>query len=536
MRSNEYVPPRIYRSDAQLHGSAKWATREHLKKLKYGEDGRIFLGYGVPEHNKQRSFAITTSTARHGTVLGPTRSGKGICFTVPHCLNHQGSLVVMDIKDGENALITARYRRDVLGQNVYLIDPWDCVSSKLDMPASRFNPLDWLDPDDPGFVDNSFLVAESLVVSDQAREPFWSDESRSVISGLSMYVKTAPLVLLPDPEKGRTLGQVRACLNLGPKAFKQLVNGEWEKDEDDQLHLVTPGMAQSPNEHVRAAAGRLMNKSDRERSGVLSTAQSNTHFLEGPLVQEALSKSDFDPAELEKGNTTVIIAMQTDKHHTHDRFLRLMISILMTTAARFTVRPNPPVSFLLEEANALGHLPQIPTAYSLLAGQGMQVISIWQDLNQMATRYEKNWQTIVANSGFIQVLATRDYFTAEYLSKMCGTTTIEHVSESSAASRAGLIHDPRYLSRDDALHGRPLITPDEIMTMHPCAQLLLLAHAHPVTAYKTAYFLDDKFRKGQQPLFDIHPHFADVPLSKSVDFTKSGQDIGGLLEDILDGG
>ena len=54
--------------------------------------------------------------------------------------------------------------------------------------------------------------------------------------------------------------------------------------------------------------------------------------------------------------------------------------------------------------------------------------------------------------------------------------------------RAGLFADPFYLSRDDAMLGRALITPDEIMTMRPCAQLILLAHAHPVTAYKTAYY------------------------------------------------
>ena len=103
MQRHNPAPSRIYRADPHVHGSAQWATKAHLNARGYDENGRIFLGYGLPEHNKARSFAISTSTTRHGTILAPTRGGKGISFVVPHCLDHQGSLVVLDIKDGENA-------------------------------------------------------------------------------------------------------------------------------------------------------------------------------------------------------------------------------------------------------------------------------------------------------------------------------------------------------------------------------------------------------------------------------------------------
>jgi len=535
MRSNEQHAPRIYRSDAHLHGSARWSTRADLNKRHYGEHGRIFLGYGLAERRGKRSFAITTSTARHGTVLGPTRSGKGICFTIPQCLNHQGSLVAMDIKDGEMALITARYRSCVLGHDVFLFDPWDVVCSSLGLKQAAFNPLETLDPASDRFVDDAFIIAEALVVSDHAKEPFWGDEARALIAGLIMHVKAAPKILLPAPDQGRTLGQVRGCLNLGPKAFKTLIAGEFEKDEDGTIHLITPGMAQSRNEHVRSASARIMNKSDRERSGVLSTAQSNTHFLESPPVQRALSRSDFDPSALEHGKMSLYIIMPTDKHHTHGRLLRLMISVLLTAAARFKSKAEPPVCFLLEEANALGHMPIISAAYGLMAGKGLQLISVWQDFNQMAARYD-NWQTMIANSGFIQVLSTRDHFTSEYLSKMCGTTTIEQLSEDSAAMRAGIFTDPNYLSRDDALQGRALITPDEIMTMHPASQLLLLAHAHPATAYKTAYFLDKRYRDHHgQPLYDAHPDYSGKGHVRAIDFTCSSN-IGAALDSVLGGG
>jgi type IV secretion system protein VirD4 len=120
---------------------------------------------------------------------------------------------------------------------------------------------------------------------------------------------------------------------------------------------------------------------------------------------------------------------------------------------------------------------------------------------------------------------------------MSGLSTVLHLSEDSAALRAGLVSDPNYLSREDMHLARPLITPDELMVMHPSAQLILLAHAHPVTAYKTAYFLDSRYRdKNGQPLFDIHPAYKNAPLPRAVNFLKPGLDIGRALETILDGG
>ena len=74
------------------------------------------------------------------------------------------------------------------------------------------------------------------------------------------------------------------------------------------------------------------------------------------------------------------------------------------------------------------------------------------------------------------------------------------------------------------------ITPDEIMTMHPATQILALAHANPVVGYRTAYFLDKRFRgRRGRPFFDIHPHYRDRPVPSAHDFTSSRVDVGGLL-------
>ncbi len=530
-------PARIYSRDAGLHGSAQWADKAHLKSRHYGEHGKIFLGYGFPEHRQAGSYAITTNTQRHLLTVAPTRSGKLLAASMPRCLEHPGSLVALDVKDGELSLIAARYRKNYLGHKVVIIDPWDEACSHIGIPPARINVLDWLDADSDDFVEDAMLIASALVSDRHSKEPFWSDEARALVMGLILYVAATPPLLLPTKEKSRDLAQLRRLLNLSKSEFKTMVSGKFEMDDQDNLTLVHPGMAQSRNKHVRSAAARILNKAEKELSGIISTAQQNTHFLESPKIQRTLEASDFSFEELEHGNIDVFIVLPAGRLYTYSRFLRMLISIAITAVTRFKTKPDPPVYFLIEEAAALGRLKTIETAYGLMAGYGMQLHMIIQDLNQLSDLYAKRWQTFIANSGVIQIFGTNDLMTAEYVSKLCGITTIESLSEKTAEKRAELFSDPGYLSREDSLISRKLITPDEVTTMHPAAQILLLGHAHPIACFKTVYFLDRRYRKPNgRPIFDIHPHYANKRLPHPVNFLQRGLDIGGTLERVYQGG
>ena len=393
----------------------------------YGVGGSIFLGYGMAEYAKERAYPITTNTKKHLLTVAPTRSGKLLTASLPRCMEHQGSLVAMDVKDGELALIAARYRRDVLGHKVIIIDPWDLACSALSMQPSRFNVLDWLDPQSDDFVEDAMLIADSIITDHGAKDPFWNDEARALVMGLILYVASTSLALLPTEKKSRDLVQVRRLLNLSSDEFNTLIHGDVEEDEQGNITLIRPGMAQSACEPVRAAAARISNKSTREFSGVLSTAQQNTHFLESPRIQKSVSDSDFSFDELEQGKCDIFFVLPAGRLSTYNRYLRMLLSIAITAVTRFKTKPDPPVYFLLEEAAALGRLNIIETAYGLMAGYGMQLHIIVQDLNQLAALYQDRWQTFPANSGVIQIFGTRDLMTAEYVSQIGRASCRERV-------------------------------------------------------------------------------------------------------------
>lgn len=527
---------RIYSRDPFVYGSSQWATKRILAENGYHHSGKLFYGYGMPESTKEGAYPLTSDTEKHILTVAATRSGKALTSSVPACMEHQGSLFALDIKSGELATITARYRRDVLGKKVVIIDPWNEVCSKLGFEQSRFNIFDVLDPESDDLVDDALLIADSLVPDKGSKDPFWVDEARALVMGLVLYIAATPTILMPTEKKTRDIPQIRRLLNLGPDAFKNFVAGEYEENEEGELELTSPGMAQSSNEFVRNAAARILSKAPKEFSSILSTTQQNTHFLESPKIQKALSGSDFSLDEMMSGNLDIYIALPASRIFTHYRFLRLLVSTAITAITRFPNKPQRPVYFLLEEGAALGRMETVETAYGLMAGYGIQLHMIVQDFNQLRSLYGDRWQTFIANSGVIQVFGTRDLFTAEYVSRLCGTTTVEALSAYSAEKRAGLVSDPDFFSRHDSVISRPLITPDEIMTLPPSQQILFFSNLPPIKGYKTIYFMEKRYRmRNGKPLFDIHPNFANRPLSPSFDFEKAGLPIQKILSSIFDG-
>ncbi len=524
--------PQIYRRDPYVHGSSQWASREHLKSRGFGEKGRYLRGYGQAELHHKRRFAITSSVKSHYATIGKSRSGKDISVIIPDCLTHEGSMVALDPKDAELALTTALTRQNVHGQRVILIDPFDCASSKLGLPPSGFNPLARLAPESPNFFNRANLIAESIVIQN-SKDPFWSEECQALLCGLILFVRICPESLLPNPNEGRTLGQVRDCLNLPPKQFNQLISGEFKQDENEEIYLIKKGMAQSSNRYVRAAAGRIQNKSSKERSGVISTAHANTHFLEGPIYRNILSRDDYDPNDLEKEKLSVYFCMSAGEMIDDNRILRLFISDTMQSVIRFKNKPNSPILFMLEEfGTALGHLKIIEKAFGLMAGYGMTIHIVLQDLSQL--RIYENWETFLSNCGMIQVTGVFDDASREYFSKQCGTTTVEFLSGESAAMRASLTGDPDFSSTQDQIFSRRLITPEEINVLHPAMMLLIIAGCHPVICYKSVYFMDAHFRdKNGAPLFTVHPDHEDKPLPPPVNFYDPNVDIEALLEPIF---
>ena len=460
------------------HGTAEWDDGASLRM----EDGLVL---GRQKRGGQKPGPLLRYDGPgHVLTVAPTRAGKGVGAVVPNLLDHPGPVLVTDPK-GENLAITARWRADALDHQVVALDPFgltpagllDQVAGPGSVQLGGLNPLDLVDVGSLDAPDDAALIAEMLVVDGDSGNPFWSDEAKALLSGLVLHVARTEI------GDRRSLLTVREHLTAAPDDFEALLGA----------------MAGSGSTAVQRTANRLRQKADRERSGVVSSAQSHTHFLDSPRMAGVLGHSTFDPADLRGGRLSVYLLLPPDRLDAFSRWLRLTVVTALAAVARLGPLAGgaPPASgralFLLDEFAQLGPMPPVRRAVSLMAGYGVQVWPFLQDLGQLRRLYPKDWETFVANSDVVQAFGTTDQFTAEYLSKMAGTATVFDRSTGSGRSRG------RQTSRSSNVGsretGRPLATPDELRRLNAGDQLLLVRGRQPVLARRVAFYADRAFRQ-----------------------------------------
>ena len=158
----------------------------------------------------------------------------------------------------------------------------------------------------------------------------------------------------------------------------------------------------------------------KELQSILSTVQEQTAPFDD--VAHITDRSDFKLTDLRDGGTTIYLVLPGMRMGTHYRWLRLMVQLALGAMERAPVEYGRlPVLFVLEEFPALGHMRSIETAAGLMAGFGVKLWPVLQDLSQLKTHYQKSWETFLGNAGVLQAFGNVDATTTEYLSKMLGT-------------------------------------------------------------------------------------------------------------------
>jgi type IV secretory pathway TraG/TraD family ATPase VirD4 len=363
------------------------------------EPGVILLGRSM--FNPR--WLVGIKDDRHITTIATSRAGKGRSVIIPNLLTWPGSALVIDPK-GQNACVTARARgrggkgmTHGLGQTVRILDPLGEIRDPHLLPyVARFNPLAGLDPQAPDYAEHIGAVSDALVVPDpNAKESFFDNSSGSVITGLDDYVVRSPNI--PDHE--RNLVTMR----------KLLVHPDGLPLEE---MLEMGGLAQ-------AAAAGLLAGGQNSTADVKYTAMSHTSWLDSVGMQKTLSASDFSLSDLNKGDTTIYLVLPPRDIDHHGRFLRLFVSLSLRAAAQGRKGKHATL-FLLDEFYALGRLQQLAKGAGMLAGFGVKLWPIVQNIGQLQELYPKNWEAFLGNAGMWTVFAMNDASTAKYLSERLG--------------------------------------------------------------------------------------------------------------------
>ncbi|WP_332119874.1 conjugal transfer protein TraG [Azorhizobium caulinodans] len=451
----------------ETYGSARWAETEEVKGAGLlGPDGVVLGRY-------DRGY-LRHDGPEHVLCFAPTRSGKGVGLVVPSLLTWPGSSIVHDIK-GENWQLTAGFRAK--HGRVLLFDPTNAKSSAYN-PLLEVRRGEWEVRD----VQN---IADILVDPEGSLEKrnHWEKTSHALLVGAILHVLYA--------EKDKTLAGVAAFLSDPKRPIESTLAAMMKT-----AHLGEAG----PHPVIASAARELLNKSDNERSGVLSTAMSFLGLYRDPVVAEVTRRCDWRITDIvgDKRPTTLYLVVPPSDINRTKPLIRL---ILNQVGRRLTEDLQAKAGrhrllLMLDEFPALGRLDFFESALAFMAGYGLKSFLIAQSLNQIEKAYGAN-NSILDNCHVRVSFATNDERTAKRVSDALGTATEMKAMKNYAGHRLSPWLGHLMVSRSET--ARPLLTPGEVMQLASTDEIVMVAGTPPIRAKKARYYEDARFKERLLP-------------------------------------
>lgn len=491
---------------ADLHGSAKWATKEEIEEAGLLNRAGVYVGGWM---DKARQLYLRHNGPEHILAFAPTRSGKGVGLVLPTLLSWPGSALILDIK-GENWALTAGWRRSQ-GHKVLRFDPSDHSGASV-----RINPFLEVRLDGPRAIPDAQNVASMIIDPDgKGLKDYWNKAAFSFFAGAVLHCM---LRVRQAEKRDATLCDFSCMLADKNRTIRDVFEEMLATDHVKAMvevfgDTVDPDLAQAMHTFIASAAREMLNKADSELSGVVSTAVANIALYRDPVVARNTSASDFRISDLMNHEAPVslyLVISPADMDRLRP-LLRLIINVILRRltekmefedgATHISYRHR--LLLMIDEFPSLGRLEIFERALAFMAGYGVKAYLIVQDLAQLQKEYGKD-ESIVSNCHVRIAYAPNRVDTAKVLSEMAGKTTVIEKKTTLSGARAGHLNHANVSITETA---RSLLTPDECMRLPgarknadglvtaPGDMLVFVAGYAPIYGRQILYFLDPTFSR-----------------------------------------
>jgi type IV secretion system protein VirD4 len=465
-----------HRTPSTTYGSARWADVSDVMRADLLGDTGVVLGLYDARY-------LRHDGPEHVLAVAPTRSGKGVGLVVPTLLSWTGSAVIHDIK-GENWTLTAGWRSRF--SHCLRFDPTDPLSA-------RFNPLLEVRKGTHEVRDVQ-NIADILVDPEGARErrDHWEKTAHALLTGAILHVLYA--------EEEKTLERVATFLADPARSIMRTL----------KIMLTTNhlGTAEEPLAHpvVASIARELLDKSENERSGVVSTAMSYLALYRDPLIAANTAHSDWRIADLldtEQPISLYLVVPPSDISRTKP-LVRLILNQIARRLTESLPHPNEApdrrLLLMLDEFPALGRLDFFESSLAFLAGYGVRAFLVAQSLHQIDKAYGLN-HAILDNCHVRIAFAPNDERTARRLSDALGTATELRAQTNLSGKRFAAWLSHTSVSEQET--PRPLLTPGEVLQLPQDDALVFVSGVPPIRARKLHYYDDRNFLERCLPVPEV---------------------------------
>ncbi|GJL62065.1 MAG: hypothetical protein NPIRA04_07190 [Nitrospirales bacterium] len=333
------------------------------------------------------------SDDRHMVTFAGSRGGKGKSRIIPNLLLWNNNVLCIDPK-GENAAVTAH---NPIRAQAFVIDPYELVpnvyprgkdpsSSKVPPIRAKYNPLQDIDPYSVTATEEITVLVNAMVLSQSAANQAWEEEPKNIISGVIAHVLTAP-----EYEPERSLVVVYRLLNSPEDYLKKLVK---EMQKNFALGDFIPTKASSLEMAILET-----------KKSFLSATRTSLKWLSYPKVQELVGgNSDFSMYNIADKPMSIYLCLDMEALENLGRFVRIFF--LMAFHAMMHPRPGRPktkkVLCVMDEFFVLGYLPQLEKGAQYIAGEGVKLWPIIQNIEQIEGIYGKTWNNFVTAAGVVE--------------------------------------------------------------------------------------------------------------------------------------
>ncbi len=423
--------------------AARWMSAREASGLARTKGG-LPLGYLGRKLLRHRPDPDRGWRGGHHFVVAGTRAGKGVGCVLPAILDHDGPVVVLDLK-GELFATTRRWRQS-LGRRVVVLNPLGVVEPARD----RFNPMDYVRPDH--ISRDATVLADGLVRPESGDGAHFADLARRLIAA------AIEVVARIAPAEERTLVRVADMLLSGDVVATL---EEWcEAPSAVGLFAVQ-------------AAETILKAGENERGAILTTVDKALGWCAGDHMREFLSISDWSLDELLDGRVDLFVVTPLDQVRELATFMRLIVNICLGTVVRQDGRRVlvKPLLLVLDEFCRLGRMEKLIDVATVAAGSGVEAMMVAQDRAQVESVYGVNdAHTLLAACATVRAfgLGRTDIASAQWLAGALGDRTVQTRGQRLVSNDLGSGSEQR----------ASLAAVDELLEL-PTDQLIALFPARP---------------------------------------------------------
>jgi type IV secretion system protein VirD4 len=422
-------------------------------------------------------------------TFGGAGSGK-LTTKIGHimCLVKDRSMMILDPRGEIAATFMAALAHN--GIEAFLWNPYGLHG----LPRHRFNPLDHIRPESQNFHADCKMTAQSLTpVTTTGNGRYFQQRASNWVESL--------IKRICELEGHVSLPMLMDVLNM-----VETDGSGWPEYLERMMSSAFPD--------VRRTAGELLSKqtsAHNEFGGIVGEIYGSLSCLDDPVLRASLDGSDFSLAELCASDRPrfVFIMIPAEYLIQVGAVLRLVIANLLIYKARSPSSPS--VLALMDEAAQLGPFKMLEQLNTYARGFKLQVSTYWQGVGQTRANFtDAGAEAFIGSAHVRDFVGVRDYKTAQLVSDMLGTETLEYDDEriQEAARRQKVQALQRMMAGEDAFAAmldvahfkkaaelptkqpRKVRTADEILAMQGSRQIMFVGGDEPlaIEATKRPYF------------------------------------------------